>query len=97
MHSYVFYNRNTGEIIHTHQETAAMGDMLPTPKEELLSGPLMQLIKEQSQLENVEDVDVIEVSGNEPLFRSGSSMDDVTEFYVDVQQQVLSEREKGQR
>jgi hypothetical protein len=94
MTSYVFYNSNTGEILHIHQEVAVIGEGLSTPKEELLSGPLMQLIQDQSQLE---DVDVIEASGNEPLFQSSGSMDDMTEFYVDVQQQALSEREKGQR
>jgi hypothetical protein len=94
MASYVFYNSNTGEIVHLHQEVAVIGESLSTPKEELLSGPLMQLIKEQSQLE---DVGVIEVSGDAPLFRHSLTMDDVTEFYVDVEQQVLLEREKGQQ
>ena len=94
MASYVFYNSNTGEIVQIHQETAMGGESLSTPKEELLSGPLMQLIKEQSQLE---DVGVIEVSGDAPLFRHSLTMDDVTEFYVDVEQQVLLEREKGQQ
>jgi hypothetical protein len=92
MATYVFYNSNTGEIVQIHQETAMGGESLSTPKEELLSGPLMQLIKGHSQLEE-EDVDVIQVSGPEALFRG-----DVTvEFYVDVQQRVLLEREKGQR
>ena len=94
MASYVFYNSNTGEIVHRHQEAAVIGESLSTPKEELLSGPLMQLIKEQSQLE---DVGVIEVSGDAPLFRRSLTMDDATEFYVDVEQQVLLEREKGQQ
>jgi hypothetical protein len=94
MGSYVFYNSNTGEIVHLHQELSVIGESLSTPKEELLSGPLMQLIKDESQLE---DVGVIEVSGDEPLFRYSPAMDDTTEFYVDVQQQVLLEREKGQR
>jgi hypothetical protein len=94
MASYVFYNSNTGEIVHVHQEATVIGESLSTPKEELLSGPLMQLIKEQSQLE---DVGVIEVSGDAPLFRHSLTKDDVTEFYVDVEQQVLLEREKGQQ
>ena len=94
MASYVFYNSNTGEIVHIHQQVAVTGESLSTPEEELLSGPLMQLIKDESQLE---DVDVIEVSGNAPLFRSSVAMDDATEFYVDVQQQGLLEREKDQR
>jgi hypothetical protein len=94
MASYVFYNTNTGQIVHLHQEAAVFGESLSTPKEELLSGSLMQLIKEQSQLE---DVGVIEVSGDAPVFRRSLTMDDATESYVDVEQQVLLEREKGQQ
>jgi hypothetical protein len=94
MRTYVFFNKSTGEIVHVHQEVALMGDPLPTPTEELKAGPLMEELADRI---DPEDVEVLDVTGsNEYLLDRASSPDAATESYVDVQQQVISEREKGQ-
>jgi hypothetical protein len=93
MRTYVFFNKNTGEIVHTHQEVALMGDLIPTPTEDFKAGPIMEQLADQI---DPEDVEVLDATGsNELLLNRSSSLDVATEPYVDVQQQVISEREKG--
>lgn len=94
MPSYVFFNKNTGQIIQTHQEVNLLGESRRIPKEELMSGALLEQLKDQI---DPGDVEVIEVIHNEHLLRRSVSPDDAKELYVDVHEQVLSEREKGQR
>jgi len=94
MPTYVFFDKNTGEIVQTHQEAALSGDALPRHIQELKTGPLVEQLEDRI---DPNDVEVLDVTGNERLLYRASSPDDETELYVDVQQQVLSEREKGQR
>jgi hypothetical protein len=94
MRTYVFFDKNTGEIVHTHQEVALMGESLPTPTEELRAGPLMEQLADRIA---PADVEVLDVTGNEYLLSRAGSPDDTTKPYVDVQKQVLSERENGQQ
>ena len=93
MPSYVFFNKNTGQVVHTHQEVALTGESLSIPKEELKTGALLKQLEDRI---DSEDVEVLEVTRDEHLLRRSVSLDDETELYVDVQARVLSEREKGQ-
>jgi len=94
MPTYVFFNKSTGQIFQTYEEVNLQGESRPIPKEELMTGALLEQLKD---LIDPADVEVIEVIHNEHLLRRSVSPDDATELYVDVQEQVLSEREKGQR
>jgi hypothetical protein len=92
MPSYVFFNKNTGQIVHTHKEVTLTGQSLSIPKEELRTGALLKQLEDRIESE---DVEVLEVIRNEHLLHRSVSPDDETELYVDVQARVLSEREKG--
>jgi hypothetical protein len=93
MRTYVFFNKNTGEIVHTHQLAALIGDALPIPTEELRTGPLMEQLADRI---DPGDVEVLDVTGNDYLLRRVGSPDDTTALVVDVEEQVISEREKSQ-
>jgi hypothetical protein len=93
MPSYVFFNKNTGQIVHTHKEVTLTGQSLSIPKEELRTGALLKQLEDRIESE---DVEVLEVIRNEHLLHRNVSPDDETELYVDVQARALSEREKGQ-
>lgn len=93
MPKYVFFKKNTGEIIHTHEEVSLIGESLSVPREELKTGALLNLLEERVDTEGVE---VLEVTRNAHLLRRSFSQDEVMEPYVDVEQGVLSERRKGE-
>ncbi len=92
MRTYIFFNRRTGEILHTHREVALTGDTLSVPREELLSGEVVRLLEDRI---DTDDLDVIEADQNRHLARKTFSQDDEIELYVDVQKRILSEKEQG--
>jgi hypothetical protein len=92
MVTYVFFNRRTGAIVHTHEEVAVTGESLSVPREELKAGALFNLLEDRVDRQ---DVEVLEVTQNTHLLRRSFSEDSVMEPYIDVEQQVLSERKKG--
>ena len=92
MRTYIFFNRRTGEILHTHREAALTGDSLSVPREELLRGDVVRLVEDR--VDTREDLDVLEVDQNSHLVRKTFSQDDEIELYVDVEQRILSEKGK---
>ncbi len=92
MRTYIFFNRRTGEILHTHREAALTGDSLSVPREELLRGDVVRLVEDR--VDTREDLDVLEVDQNSHLVRKTFSEDDEIELYVDVEKWILSEKGK---
>jgi hypothetical protein len=90
--TYIFFNRRTGEILHTHREAALTGDSLSVPREELLRGDVVRLVEDR--VDTREDLDVLEVDQNSHLVRKTFSQDDEIELYVDVEKRILSEKGK---
>jgi hypothetical protein len=89
--TYIFFNRSTGEILHTHREVALTGDSLSVPREELLRGDVVRLVEDRV---DTEDLDVLEADENSHLVRKTFSQDDEIELYVDVEKRILSEKGK---
>jgi hypothetical protein len=94
MPNYVFFNRNTGDIIHTHEEVSLTGESLSIPTEELRTGALLKLLADRL---DTDDIEVLEVTENAHLLRRASSADDETQPYVDVKQGVLSSKRMGRK
>ena len=94
MRTYVFFNKDTGEILHTHHEVALTGDSLSVAKDQLLTGDVMRLLEDRIDTQNV---DVLEVEENSHLIRRSFSEDDEVALYVDVEKRILSERERNAR
>ena len=94
MRTYVFFNKDTGEILHTHHEVALTGDSLSVTKDQLLTGDVMRLLEDRADKQNV---DVLEVDANSHLIRRSFSEDDEIALYVDVERKILSERERNAR
>jgi hypothetical protein len=90
--TYIFFNRSTGEILHTHREVALTGDSLSVPREELLRGDVVRLVEDR--VDTREDLDVLEADENSHLVRKTFSQDDEIELYVDVEKRILSEKGK---
>jgi hypothetical protein len=84
--TYVFFDKNTGSILHVHAEAALTGEPLPTPKVDLLA---MDLRLSSGEQIDRRDLDVMEVDLDlrRPRRTNGK------ELYVDVQRRVLSERD----
>ena len=93
MTTYVFFNRNTGDIVHIHEEVSLTGESLSVPREELRTGALLKLVEDRVA---PEDVEVLETIQNIHLLRRDSSPEYEMEPYVDVEQGVLSERRRGE-
>jgi hypothetical protein len=89
--TYIFFNRRTGEILHTHREVALTGDSLSVPREELLRGDVLRLVEDRV---DTEDLDVLEADQNSHLVRKTFSQDDEIKLYVDVEKRILSEKGK---
>jgi hypothetical protein len=90
---YVFFQRETGRILLTHKRVSPSGEALQVTREELMriasrAAPLLD------QEEELDSIDVIEVDQKSYLLRQVSSPEDRTKVYVDVQNRVLSERER---
>jgi len=90
---YVFFERDTGKVLLTHQEVSPSGEALQVTREELMdvanrAAPLLD------QREGLDNLDVIEVDQKSYLLRRVLSPEDGKEVYVDVQNRVLSERER---
>jgi hypothetical protein len=94
MATYVFFNKNTGAVVHTHEEVSITGESLSVPREDLRTGVLINLLEGRV---DTQDVEVMEVTENTHLLRSGFSEDAATEPYVDVGKGVLAERRRGER
>jgi hypothetical protein len=94
MKTYVFFNRNTGQIVHTHTEVAVTGEATPLSREELLS---MDLRQPEEERIDPNDLDVLEsdLSGYRAQ-RSSSPEEARKELYVDVQKRVVAERDVQQ-
>ena len=89
---YVFYNKKTGQILHTHEEVSVTGEALSVPREDLKTGALLDLVEGRV---DTQDVEVLETTENTHLLRSSFAEDSVMEPYVDVKRGVLAERKKG--
>jgi hypothetical protein len=93
MTPYVFFNRNTGTVVHTHEEVSITGESLSVPRDDLKTGALLDLLEGRVDRQ---DVEVMEVTENAHLLRKGFSEDAAVELYVDVTEGVLSERKRGE-
>jgi hypothetical protein len=93
MATYVFFNKKTGAVVHTHEEVSVTGESLSVPREDLRTGALLNLLEGRVERQ---DVEVIEVTENTHLLRRCFSQDAAMEPYVDVAQGVLLERKRGQ-
>jgi hypothetical protein len=90
---YVFFERGTGRVLLTHQEVSVDGEPLQITQEDLtfLAHRAASSLNRQEALD---EVDVIEVDQSSLLLRRVPSAEDSKEVYVDIQNRVLSERER---
>jgi hypothetical protein len=91
MPTYVFFNKNTGAIIHTHREVSLTGTELSVPREQLESGALLKLLEGRV---DTKDVEVLEIRRGTHLLQRSFDPDSATEVYVDIEQRALAERRK---
>jgi hypothetical protein len=88
---YVFFNKSTGAIVHTHREVSLTGNELSLPREDVESGALVKLLEGRV---DTDDVGVLEIRRGTHLLRRSVDPDRATEVYVDVEQGTLAERSK---
>ncbi len=93
MRTYVFFDKNTGNIVHVHAEATLSGESPPVPKEKLLA---MDLRQPSEARFDKEGLDVLEVDLNLRRRRQASKQQAIKELYVDVDKRVLSERDTRQ-
>jgi hypothetical protein len=91
MPTYVFFNRGTGAVVHTHREVSLEGNELSLPREEVESGALLKLLEGRV---DTKDVEVLEIRRGTELLQRSFDPDSATELYVDVEQQALAERSR---
>ncbi len=91
---YVFFNKNTGQIIHTHREITVNGDPLQASREHLeeLQAKINLRLPQEERIEP-EELDILDVDENNLVLRKAASREDAKELYVDTQERVLAERE----
>jgi pimeloyl-ACP methyl ester carboxylesterase len=85
MKTYVLFNKNTGDIVHTHTEVALSGDHRPVSIEDLIA---TYRPPSRRQIDPA-DLDVLEVDPDQ-LQRGLSNR---KHLYVDVQKRILMERQ----
>jgi hypothetical protein len=83
MGTYVVFNRETGEIIHTHREASLLGEPRKRSREDVLE------LSRRAREEAAPDWDVVELE-QDILQEVGPGR----EIYVDVERRVLRERAK---
>ena len=91
MPTYVFFNKNTGAIVHTHRKVTLTGNELSLPREEVESGALLKLLEGRV---DTTDVGVLEIWRDLHLLQRSFDPDRATEVYVDIEQGALAERSK---